>query len=397
VPVAHEVAQALHVPLDVFVVRKLGVPGHEKLAMGAIASGGVRVVNESIVRQLGLATHDIDVSAANEQRELERREVAYRDGRPAIDVAGKVVIVVDDGLATGSTMKAAVAALRNRGPARIVVAVPTASRQACEELAELADEVVCSITPSPFYAVGMSYENFSQTTDAEVRDLLHDRDHDGDGDGGERVPVLIPVGALAFEATAGVPRDARGVVLFAHGSGSSRHSPRNLAVAEALERAGLATVLVDLLTAEEDEVDQRTRALRFDVELLATRLGAMAAWLHDDGPVASMPLGLFGASTGAAAALVAAARRPDLVGAVVSRGGRPDLAGDALRDVVAPALFIVGGRDEVVLDLNRAALAELGDRREMVVVPNATHLFEEPGALDEVARLAANWFLEHLR
>jgi predicted phosphoribosyltransferase len=172
VPVGYEVARALHVPMDVFIVRKLGVPGHEELAMGAVASGGVRVLNDQVVSGLGIPDYVIDAVAGWEQQELERRERLYRGQRPPPDVRGKTVILVDDGLATGSTMLAAVRALRKLGPARIVVAVPVASPDTCELLKSEVDEVVCAVTPDPFYAVGLWYQNFSQTTDEEVRELL---------------------------------------------------------------------------------------------------------------------------------------------------------------------------------------------------------------------------------
>lgn len=172
VPVAFEVAQKLNAPLDIFLVRKLGVPGHEELAMGAIASGGGRVINEDVVHYLDIPVELIDAIAADEQRELERRERAYRDNRPAPDVQGRVVILVDDGLATGSSMRAAVEALRGQGPARIVIAVPVSAPETCEELRREVDEIVCAATPQPFRGVGLWYEDFSQTTDGEVRELL---------------------------------------------------------------------------------------------------------------------------------------------------------------------------------------------------------------------------------
>jgi putative phosphoribosyl transferase len=192
-----------------------------------------------------------------------------------------------------------------------------------------------------------------------------------------------------------VPDGARGVVLFAHGSGSSRHSPRNRRVADVLHDARLATLLIDLLTAEEEQVDLATREHRFDIELLAGRLVGAADRLADDPRTSGLPLGYFGASTGAAAALVAAVERP-AARAVVSRGGRPDLAGDALDRVEAPALLIVGGRDSVVLDLNRQAMERMHAETRLEIVPGATHLFEEAGALDEVARLARDWFVANL-
>src|SRR5437870_5579188 len=172
VPVAYEVARALHAPLDIFLVRKLGVPGHEELAMGAIASGGIRVLNEDLVRALRIPAEVIDAVAAEEQQELKRRERAYRGDRPTPQVRGKTVILIDDGLATGSTMRAAVAALRQQGPARIVVAVPVGAPETCAEFQEEADESICARTPEPFYAVGLWYSDFSQTTDEEVHDLL---------------------------------------------------------------------------------------------------------------------------------------------------------------------------------------------------------------------------------
>jgi putative phosphoribosyl transferase len=178
VPVAFEVARALRAPLDIFLVRKLGVPGHEELAMGAIATGGVRVLNEDVVQYLQIPGEVIDAVAADEQRELERRERAYRDDRPQPDVKGKTVILVDDGLATGSTMRAAASALRRQGPARIVVAVPVSSEQICDEYRMGVDEIVCAATPEPFHGVGLWYEDFSQTTDEEVRDLLARSSHE---------------------------------------------------------------------------------------------------------------------------------------------------------------------------------------------------------------------------
>jgi putative phosphoribosyl transferase len=209
--------------------------------------------------------------------------------------------------------------------------------------------------------------------------------------------MRIPVAGVVLEADVVVPQPAQGVVLFAHGSGSSRHSPRNVHVAEELQAAGLATVLVDLLTPDEERIDAVTGEMRFDIGLLADRLTALCDWIVEHDLTSGSGLGLFGASTGAAAALVAAAARPDAVAAVVSRGGRPDLAGPVLPTVRQPTLLIVGDRDPVVLDLNRLALRELGGEARLEVVPGATHLFEEPGALEQVARLARDWFVRHLR
>lgn len=209
--------------------------------------------------------------------------------------------------------------------------------------------------------------------------------------------VRVAAGQVTLEGNLAIPEGAQGIVLFAHGSGSSRFSPRNRYVAGVLRQGGLATLLIDLLTEEEEAVDIRTRHLRFDIGLLAQRLIGATDWLMQQPESRRLRIGYFGSSTGAAAALVAAAERPDAVGAVVSRGGRPDLAGPALPRVQAPTLLIVGGNDVPVIGLNRDALAQLRlDEKELTIVPGATHLFEEPGALEEVARLARRWFQRYL-
>ena len=209
--------------------------------------------------------------------------------------------------------------------------------------------------------------------------------------------IQIGVDEITLEGNLSLPPEPAGVVLFAHGSGSSRHSPRNQFVARQLNEGGLATLLIDLLSAAEDVVDQRTRRLRFDIDLLAGRLVGATDWLAKEPATRPLPLGYFGASTGAAAALVAATQRPDRARAVVSRGGRPDLAGEQLGAVCAPTLLIVGGDDAVVIQLNESALERLGaSQKQIVIVPGAGHLFEEPGALEEVARLAKEWFHKHL-
>ena len=201
---------------------------------------------------------------------------------------------------------------------------------------------------------------------------------------------------VTLEGNLGVPKRARGVVLFAHGSGSSRHSPRNRYVARVLQGAGLATLLIDLLTPDEEAADVWRGRLRFDVGLLARRLVGATDWLKQNRDTRDLPLGYFGASTGAGAALVAAVERLDVVSAIVSRGGRLDLAGAALPRVKAPTFLVVGGLDYPVLAINRDALDKLGVEKELILIPGATHLFAEPGALEEVARLATKWFLQHL-
>jgi len=208
--------------------------------------------------------------------------------------------------------------------------------------------------------------------------------------------VVIPVGGATIEGNLVIPRGAKGVVLFAHGSGSGRFSPRNQYVVKVLNGAGIGTLLIDLLTKEEEEIDVATGEFRFDIGLLSQRLEVATEWLKKNPATKSLALGYFGASTGAAAALIAATKFPKDVRTVVSRGGRPDLAIQHLQKVKVPTLFIVGGKDTVVLDLNKKAMEQVPAEKKLEIVPGATHLFEEPGKLEEVAKLSADWFLAHL-
>jgi putative phosphoribosyl transferase len=389
VPVAYEVARRLRCPLDVFMVRKLGVPGQEELAVGAVASGGVVVVNHDIADAYRIPPTEIDAIARREMEEIDRRELLYRQGSSQIELERRTVFLVDDGLATGATMTAAVLAAREFGPARVVVAVPVAAASTVEELASVADEAVVVATPEPFYAVGQWYFDFEPTSDDEVRELLSAAFAPSAPRG-----VTIAADDVTLEGDLSVPDQPAGIVIFAHGSGSGRHSPRNRFVARYLEEAGFATLLLDLLTLEEEETDRTTGMLRFDVDLLAHRLVLATEWAKATMP--ALDVGYFGASTGAAAALLAAAREPQGVRAVVSRGGRPDLARSSLESVRAPTLLIVGAQDRLVVELNRDAYASLRVEKRFEVVPGATHLFEEPGKLERVAELARDWFATHL-
>ncbi|MGW1200925.1 alpha/beta family hydrolase [Streptomyces sp. NPDC002536] len=394
VPVAFEVAAALGAPLDVILVRKLGVPFHRELGFGAIGEGGVRVVREDIIRMSRVDEDDLAEVERSEEAALAEQAGRFRGGRPRIPLKGRTAVVVDDGIATGSTASAACRVARAQGAARVVLAVPVAPPDAVAVLTTEVDELICPFTPALFSAVGEWYRDFSQTADEEVVELLQRNRataRSGTGDEPDRsVPVEVPVegGAVTLAGDLALPAGAPGIVVFAHGSGSSRMSPRNRAVAQALNAAGLGTLLFDLLTPQE-EAD---RANVFAIEPLARRLAQVSEWLRRE----SLPLCYFGASTGAAAALWAAADGGTDIAAVVSRGGRPDLAGAQLGRVRAPTLLIVGGRDETVLDLNRQAAQQLRCEHQLTVVPGATHLFEEPGALDAVADLACDWFTSHL-
>ena len=397
VPVAFEVAAALRAPLDVIVVRKLGVPFQPELAMGAIGEGGFCVEDRVVVSRARITPDEWQRVERHERRELEKRIARFRRGRERADVHGRVAVIVDDGLATGSTARVACDIARRLGAAKVVLAVPVAPIETVGSVTG-ADEVVCVDTPHDFGSVGQYYEDFSATSDDEVIVLLDSaerrlRESQSAGDDVDvDVEVEIPVGDVTLRGHLHLPEQPRGVVLFAHGSGSSGHSPRNRFVASSLYRRGLGTLLLDLLTpAEEGD-----RACVFDIDLLATRLVASTRWVTARPDAAGACIGYFGASTGAAAALTAAAELGSGVAAVVSRGGRPDLAWDCLGGVTSPTLLIVGSRDRVVLDLNRKAQTRMHCPTRLAVVKGATHLFEEPGALAEVSILAQDWFGEHV-
>ncbi len=392
VPVAAEVARTLVAPLDVLVVRKLGVPFQPELGFGAIGEEDVTILDRDLVRRAGLGDREIEAVIARERAELERRVARYRSGRPPVGVLGRTVVIVDDGIATGGTARVAVQVARVMGARKVVVAVPVAPPETVARLRSEADQVVCLLVPPHFVAVGQWYENFEQTSDREVGAALREADETTGREPGPGGEVHVRAGDVDLPGELVVPELASGIVLFAHGSGSSRHSPRNQAMARALGDHGFGTLLFDLLT--EDEAADRRRV--FDVALLGERLLGATVWVRGQPAAGRLPLGYFGASTGAAAALWAAGAPGNEVKAVVSRGGRPDLAGPRLGAVRCPTLLVVGGADTAVLALNREAAATLRCTHQIVIVPGATHLFEEPGAMQAVAELAIDWFEQHL-
>jgi predicted phosphoribosyltransferase/predicted alpha/beta-hydrolase family hydrolase len=393
VPVAAEIARALRAPLDVIVVRKLVVPSERRLVAGAVGEDGVCVLDQDVLIRAGVTADEMKRVAMRERGEVARRIRLLRGCQPRVAVAGRTVIVADDGVATGATARAALQVARARGAARLVLAIPVAAAHALAAISADADEVVCLETESPFSEIREWYHDFPKTTDDDVKALLAAA---AAGQGSEApafdADVRIPIGTVDLVGHLVVPEEARGIVVFAHGSGSSRLSPRNEFVAHFLNEAGFATLLFDLLTLREE----RDRANVFAVEGLAVRLAAATTWVQSRAETASLPIGYFGASTGAAAALIAAADPRSPVGAIVSRGGRPDLAAGRLAGVRAPVLLIVGGNDETVLRWNRDAARELTNTGALEVVPGATHLFEEPGALETVAELARRWFSKYL-
>jgi predicted phosphoribosyltransferase len=360
VPVAYEVARALGAPLDLFLVRKLGIPGHEELAMGAVATGGVRVLNDQVVDGLRIPDYVIDRVTTQEQQELTRRERLYRGGRPPADVRGRTVILVDDGLATGATMHAAIQALRQQQPARIIVAVPTAAPETCEALRAEVDDVICAITPEPFYAVGLWYEDFSQTTDEEVRDLLARRAQPEERQATPSLTDTMLMEAMrrTVHILTGTPQDydplmdligeARFVLLGEASHGTHEfYRERAQITRRLIEEKGFSAVAVEADWPDAYRVNRYVRGVSGDVDAIEalSDFRRFPTWMW---------------------------RNTDVVE------------------------FVEWLRAHPVIELNQAALAQLRCEKRLVIVPGATHLFEEPGALEEVARLACEWFERHL-
>lgn len=389
IPVAFEVAKILNCPLDILAVKKIGAPMQPELAVGAISEDGVPYFDESLSQRLSLKKAYLQKVAQEKLRELKTQLEKFRGSKPALDLRDKDVIVVDDGIATGATLKAAVPVLRGRGARKVILAAPVGARDSLDSLREVADEVITIISPENLVAVGMWYESFTQVEDEEVIQKLGESRFLNSP---RQKEIILREGRLELHGDWTVADQEKGLIIFAHGSGSSRKSPRNQFVASELNKAGFSTLLFDLLT----EHESADRSHVFDIELLARRLLLATDEVlkhYKNGPP---PLGYFGASTGAAAALSAAAQSKHPILAVVSRGGRPDLAERHLPRVTSPVLLIVGSEDKTVLGLNKKAQALLPTCR-LVTVPGATHLFEEPGALEEVVEYATQWFTEYVQ
>jgi predicted phosphoribosyltransferase/dienelactone hydrolase len=386
VPVAFEVASHLHAPLDVLLVRKLGTPDQKELAFGAVGEGGVRVLNDEIVRRVGLSDRLINEVTSRENAEIERRQITYRNGRPPLELVGRVAIVVDDGLATGATARAACTVARRLGAERVVLAVPVAPEGWESGFTDVTDERLSLFSTADFGSVGYFYDNFEPIGDDTVRALLsYAVRHEIDDE------VVVPLsGRRSVTAHVRAPLGAIGTVVFAHGSGSGRKSPRNVRVADEMHRAGYATVLADLLFDDED------RDQAFDIAVLAQRLSAVTKWVKGHPVLGRNKIALYGASTGAAAALAVASEDHD-IRCVISRGGRVDLAGEFLDGLSQPVLLIVGSRDTIVRALNEKTRQQIGEKQcSLVVVDGASHLFEEQGALDQVARQSVSFLASHL-
>lgn len=404
VPVARGVAAALGAPFDVLVARKLGVPGIEEVALGAIAEGSRQVARDPVAWYLGLPRRVVRRVAARERLEVERRVFLYRAGQSIPHLRSRTIVLVDDGLATGATLRAAVLAVRTHQPARVVVAVPVANAESAAALKADVDELVSLVTPKTFGTVSDWYEDFAPVTDADVLRLLG-RDTCVAAGSPPSVAnarleraVAIPIDGCSIagdigppDDAAGSPNEVRGLVVLAHGGGSSRNSFRNRYLAGRLRLAGFATLRLDLLTDVEQAADAECGEIRFDVAHIAQRLIAAIEWAAREKMPGADRIILIGASTGAAAALMAAAARPALISAIVARGGRVDLASAVLGRVKAPVLLVVGGDDWETLRWNTEAMQSLAAKARLVVIRGAGHTFEEPGALGAVGEQVVRW------
>jgi putative phosphoribosyl transferase len=428
-PVAKEVARRLEAPLDVFVVAKIGAPGHEELAIGAVGPQKETFFNQDTLEVYGGPKKAIQrqIDRAHNKVKTRLRHLGVPDQGP--DVEDRVVIIVDDGVATGSTAMAALRILHQRRPQRLILAVPVIPPGSIPRMRAIVDELVYVEAPEPFMAVGAWYDRFDQVSDEDVRRIL-DAERKNTTTATTTTPTFttthstsprppsietkkapkkqeektisrleIPADGFRLQANLHVPENPRGVVLFAHGTGSGRKSPRNQEVARIMNQNGFATLLMDLLTPREQAMDEtrETHAPSAQFSMLADRLAAAAAWVAEQDITKDLDVAAIGSSTGAAVALLAAARHPELLQAVVSRGGRIDLVGQALGKIKAPTLLIVGGADHSVMRLNEDGQGALECENELHLVPGATHLFSEPGTLREAAEKAADWFRTHLR
>lgn len=385
VPVASQIANVLGAPLDVLIVRKIGAPFQEELAVGALCEDEEPIWNVKLMARLGLVPDEMEKAVRAEREKVKRQTALFRNGRSFPSIAEKTAIVVDDGLATGATMAAAIGFLKSKGAKQVVVAVPIAAADSARQLKPRVDELITIENREDLVSVGQWYRDFSQTSDDEVIECLKQKDIEREID--------IPVGSIELKGDLTILPEMKALVIFAHGSGSSRKSPRNREVSRFLNAEGFGTLLFDLLTDSESQ-DRRNV---FDIAFLSERLALVTRWLRARPELKAIPFAYFGASTGAAAAIQAASQLEgkDAVYAIVSRGGRPDLAGSALRAVTAPTLLLVGGNDVGVIELNQKAQNSLPNC-ELSIIPGATHLFEEEGTLEEVSVQAAHWFRDHL-
>lgn len=398
VPVAYAVAEALDAPLDVIVVRKLGVPFRREVPMGAIGEDGSRILDARVIERAHVPAHELRIAEEKERAVLEAGIAGLRSESPRVDLLGKTAVIVDDAIVTGSVARVAAGIARRLGATRVIVAVPVAAKDSIQNF-DAADEVVAVATPQVVGSAAEHYRDFSCPSEEGVQVLLASarRRMANNGLNGHPgvaadVEVAIPVGTTTISGTLHVVDSGAALVIFANSNGLGRHSPRNRLCASTLHLAGISTLLVDLLTSDEDVFP----ANHTDIDLLAGRIVAATAWAVQHSKTAQARIGYLATDNAAGAALRAAGEQGAAISAVVSRGGRPELAGGVLASVTAPTLLVVGSEDTFVLTLNRDVQSHLRCASKLAIVEGASHTFDEPGTLQEAARLSAEWFTRYL-
>jgi predicted phosphoribosyltransferase/predicted alpha/beta-hydrolase family hydrolase len=394
VPVAFEIAKKLELPMDILLVKKIGAPSFPELTVGAVSEDNQVYYNEDLIERLGFEVSDIIPFKEHAINELQKTKVSLRREYPVLSLEDKNIILVDDGIASGTTMEVVIQLLKKKNVKSIIVASPVASQEALNKLVGQVDLVEIVMVSPTMTTVGEWYEDFTQVEVDEVRDILSEVSSIYNKLIIRSEEIVIRDANISLEGNITIPENLKSWIIFAHGSGSSHKSIRNRNVANELSKQGHGTLLFDLLTADEDAFSNR-----FNIPLLSKRLVMATRWLtkskyYND----ETPIGYFGASTGAAAALEAAGKISDQISiyTVISRGGRPDMVDKKnLSSIYIPVLLIIGERDHEVIELNKMAAESLPNCR-LTIVPGATHLFEEPGALEEVTRLAIDWFNNHV-
>ncbi len=389
VPIGYEVAKILKAPLDLIMVKKIGAPRNPEFAIGAVSEDSKPYFNDEAIKLYNFNRHEIKETAKEKINEVRKQVSTLRGNKAPEPIKDRLVILVDDGIATGATLLSAIQFLRTKQPRKIIVAAPVGARDSVYKLQAAADDVICLETPDQFSAVGLWYEVFNQVTDEQVSHFIAVAN--GMKTHGLIEEITIQDGFVTVAGSLTTVENAKGLVIFAHGSGSSRHSPRNQFVAREFNKGGFSTLLFDLLTPEEANEKRNV----FDIELLAQRLMKATDWAAEHFHESPMPIAYFGASTGAGAALIAAVQTHQYIYTIISRGGRPDLAAEYLKQVKIPTLLIVGAKDYEVIKLNEKAKDRLNSSK-LLLIPGATHVFDEPGTLEAVANVSVDWLEQHL-
>lgn len=412
VPVGYEVARSLGAPLDVLVTRRLLAPGDENVNIGAIGPGGVRYLDTAKIRDLGITDGQLEDLAADASAEVEARSRRFRGTSRPLSVRGRIVILVDDGIMDDASARLAARILRSLGPKRLILATPVAPPRTLEVLRDEVDGLVFLVSPEDVGSLDTWYREYPEISDGDVETYLHEahKDLERIAEKGRRPPevrvepppamaqraVKIEVGDKTLNGLLAIPEDAKGVVLFGHSSGSNRYTPRNQQLAEQLREAGLATLLVDLLTPEEAAEDVRTQRYRSDIGTLARRVIGAIDWLAEQANTKVLPVAAYGTGTSAALGVVAARQRPERVQALIGRSGRMDLVQSALDEIEVPMLLIVGEEDTETLEINREALQALAGPAELMLVPETGPIFEAPEVIEMMAEGIAGWCHQHL-